>query len=196
MFEDLQSDASTFATVSIPIYVAYDTDVALPGLGSGTVSAALAPVSTVTTADPNAPSPRFAFTGEGLGGAAFTINPCSCASNTSPAVSVTRGGFSLNFGTHRYQQVVTIQNTGTSPIAGPISLVLDNLADATLANQTGVTVCAASGPPYIAPTSPYITVNAGNALAPGASSSVVLQFTPLNSGGIFYSARVVGAGHP
>ncbi len=77
VFEDLQSDPSTFATVNIPFYVAYDSSVALPGLATATVTASLAPYSLTTMADGTSPVPRFAFTGEGLGGAAFTINPCS-----------------------------------------------------------------------------------------------------------------------
>ena len=197
VFEDLQSDPATFATVNIPFYVAYDVGVALPGLSTATVTATLAPYSVITTADPIAPLPRFAFTGEGLGGPAFTINPCSCASNTNPAVAVIRGGFFFNFANGRFQQQVTIRNTGNTSIAGPISLALDNLSgNATLANGTSFTLCATSGPPYIPPFSPYITVNSGNALAPGASTSVVLQFTHTGSAGIIYSPRVVGAGHP
>jgi len=121
------------------------------------------------------------------GQTAFTINPCACATDMSAPIAVTRGGFSFNFGRGRFQQKVTIQNTGTNSIAGPISLALDNLSsNATLANGAGVTSCAApSG-------SPYIAVVAGGVLAPGASASVVLQFTRTGSAGITYNTRVLG----
>jgi hypothetical protein len=187
VFEDIQSDPNTFATVTVPIYVAYDATSGLPVLGSGTVSAALAPVSVVTTADAAAPVPRFAVSADLTGQTAFTINPCSCASNMSAPITVTRGGFFLNFGTGRFQQNVTIKNTGNNSIAGPISLALDNLsANAALANAAGVTSCASPAG------SPYIAVNVGSALAPGASASVVLQFTHTGSAGISYNTRMLG----
>jgi hypothetical protein len=117
---------------------------------------------------------------------AFTINACACASDMSAPVTVTRGGFSFNFGNGRFQQKVTIQNTGANSIAGPISLALDNLsANATLANANGLTSCAAPS------ASPYIAVVAGSGLAPGASASVVLQFTRAGSAGITYNTRVL-----
>jgi hypothetical protein len=186
VFEDLQSDPNTFAQVNVPIYVAYDATSGLPALGSGTVSAAIAPISVATISDAGSPLPRFAFPGSG-GQTAFIINPCACASNMSAPIAVTRGGFFLNFGNGRFQQKVTIQNTGTNSIAGPISLALDNLSsNATLANGAGVTSCAApSG-------SPYIAVVAGGVLAPGASAGVVLQFTRTGSAGITYNSRVLG----
>jgi hypothetical protein len=186
VFESLQSDPNTFATVNVPIYVAYDATSGLPTLGSGTVSAALAPFSLVTNSDASSPLPRFAFTAP-AGQTAFTINPCSCASNMSAPITVTRGGFFFNFGTGHFQQNVTIKNTGNNSIAGPISMALDNLSgNAALANAAGVTSCAApSG-------SPYIAVNAGSALAPGASASVVLQFTHTGSAGITYNTRMLG----
>jgi hypothetical protein len=186
VFESLESDPNTFAQVNVPIYVAYDATSGLPALGSGTVSAAIAPISSVTIADASSPVPRFAFTAP-AGQTAFTINPCACATDMSAPITVTRSGFFFNFGSGRFQQNVMIRNTGTNSIAGPISLTLDNLsANAALANATGVTSCAApSG-------SPYIAVVAGGVLAPGASASVVLQFTRTGSAGITYNTRVLG----
>jgi hypothetical protein len=186
VFESLQSDPNTFVTVNVPIYVAYDATSGLPALGSGTVSAAIGPVSLVTNADASSPVPRFAIPAPG-GQTAFIINPCACATDMSASITVTRGGFFFNFGTGRFQQNVTIRNTGTNSIAGPISIALDNLsANATLANSAGVTSCAApSG-------SPYIAVTTGGVLAPGASASVVLQFTRTGSAGITYNTRVLG----
>src|SRR5262249_25164589 len=71
-------------------------------------------------------------------------------------------------------------------VAGPIYLVLDSLsANTSLTNKTGTT---ANNPPA----SPYITVQTGS-LAPGAATSVVLQFAAPTSGGITYSARTLSA---
>jgi hypothetical protein len=73
-YEVIQSDPTTFATVNIPIYAAYDATSALPALGTGVIFANLAPLSSVITADTIAPIPRFASTGSALN--AFSIIAC------------------------------------------------------------------------------------------------------------------------
>ncbi|MGA2261459.1 MAG: hypothetical protein ABSH28_08485 [Acidobacteriota bacterium] len=113
-----------------------------------------------------------------------TLTP-ACATDVSRSVSVTRSGYVFNFGTQRFYQTVTLKNTSSSTINGPISLVLDSLSsNASLYNTSGATSCAAPlGSTYI------IASAAG--LAPGASVSVSLQFTDPTKATITYSTRVL-----
>lgn len=116
----------------------------------------------------------------------------TCADNVSAQVSVTRGGFRLNYTAQRYVQSVVLKNTGGSAVAGPVSLVLDSLsANAALFNKTGVTGCAAPlGSAYV-----NANVGADNALTPGETATVVLEFTNPTNRGITYNTRVLaGAG--
>jgi hypothetical protein len=112
-----------------------------------------------------------------------------CATDVSSSVSVTRSGYSYNFITKRFVQSITLKNNSGSPIAGPISLVLDGLTvNATLFNSAGTTGCAVPlGSPYVSTTGP---------LAPGASVSVVLQFTDVTRTGFSYSTRVLAGAQP
>jgi hypothetical protein len=89
--------------------------------------------------------------------------------------------------TNTFAQQLTIQNTTSETIPGPIVVALDNLsANATLANKTGV---VANYPPL---GGPYIAVPGTAAgLAPGASAGVVLQFANPTSGAITYTSRVL-----
>jgi pimeloyl-ACP methyl ester carboxylesterase len=117
-----------------------------------------------------------------------------CASDSSAQVSVTRGGFRFNRLTGHFMQMVTLKNTGASPIQGPVSLVLDNLSsNAKLSNQMGVTTCAAPLG------SSYIDVNVGsdNVLSANESATVALEFTNSSSTqGISYNTRVLtGSGN-
>lgn len=106
--------------------------------------------------------------------------------DVSSQVSIIRGGYSYNRSLGRFVQTVTLKNTGSSAISGPVSLVLDSLsANATLANQSGVTsVVTPAG-------SPYINVTLGGGLAPGVSASVVLQFADPKMAAITYNTRVL-----
>ena len=113
----------------------------------------------------------------------------ACASDLSSKVQITRSGFGYNFATQRFVQTVTLKNTSANAIVGPLSLVLDALsANATLANASGTTACAApSG-------SPFVTL-AGD-LAAGAGTSVVLQFANPSKTGITYTTRVLAGSAP
>ncbi len=110
----------------------------------------------------------------------------ACAKDISGSLRVTRSGFTLNFGTQRFQQTIKLTNTGTSSITGPISVALDSLpAGVSLFNKAGITICSPGGSPFI---------NAGfTSLAAGASFSVVLQFTDPSNAAITYTTRVLGA---
>jgi YVTN family beta-propeller protein len=114
-------------------------------------------------------------------------NTPACATNVSAQASVARGGFRRNSATGRYVQQVTLTNTGTGPISGSVSLVVDNLSsNATLFNKSGDSGCAT-------PVGPYVNVAVGpdNVLSPGESATVVLEFTNPSNQSIAYSTRVL-----
>lgn len=75
----------------------------------------------------------------------------SAATDVTSQVNVVKGGYRYSPAAKEYVQIDTITNTGSAPIAGPISLVLDNLTKtAVLAYAYPVTANAApSGSPYI-----------------------------------------------
>ncbi|MEO7717704.1 MAG: Ig-like domain-containing protein [Capsulimonas sp.] len=106
----------------------------------------------------------------------------SAATNVTPQITVTRGGYVYIRATGHYRQSITLTNTGGA-LSDPLSLVLDSLTGAMLTNATGTTAATTpSGSPYI------------NALglAAGASVVVVLEFSNQPSG---YTTRVLaGAG--
>jgi hypothetical protein len=108
-----------------------------------------------------------------------TINPIV---NISSRVSVTQAGFSRNHSTGLWSSTMTITNTGSTPINGPIQVELTSLSsNATMTDFTGTF----NG-------SPYITVSSG-ALAAGASASVTIQFQNPSNGSItFTPVTVVG----
>lgn len=109
------------------------------------------------------------------------ITQLAAALDVSSSVSVTPGGFSYRRNTGHYFQQVTLTNIGSSTITGPLSLVIDNLAGATLASPGGLTQFAAPV------SSPYVSASAVD-LAPGATVSVVLDFTAQPSG---YTTRIL-----
>lgn len=110
----------------------------------------------------------------------------ACALDISGSVHVAHSGIAFNFTTHRFMQTLTLTNTSTSPIAGPVSIALDSLPTSiSLFNKAGLTACAPIGSPYM---------NAGFvSLAPGASYPVSLQFTDPSNTAITYNTRVLGA---
>ena len=115
-----------------------------------------------------------------------------CATDVSNAIVVKRGGYAFNFTTRLYSQRITLTNTSSTPIYGPISLVLDNLTltgpNDGLYNLSGKTSCTApQGSPYI-----DTTVNSSAAgLAPNATVTLVLQFSNAFKTGIGYTPRVL-----
>jgi hypothetical protein len=107
-----------------------------------------------------------------------------------PALTVVRGGYVLNRRTNKITQNVSVQNTGTSAVVGPIYLVLDTLSvNTALTNSAGVT---ANTPPL---GSPYVLTSSG-ILAAGASVSFSLEFAVPASGGITYTTRVLAGATP
>lgn len=167
----------------VPIYVAY-----LAGVPAASVNVVLgfAPVSDMDGADAFNPVPRFKQVWNPV--PAFTIEACAaCAENVSGRVAFTRSGLRLNRTTNRFMQTITIQNTSAAPISGPLALALDSLsANATVYSPAGATQCAT-------PVSPYVNVNAGadNALTPGESVIVGVEFLNPTMRGITYTTRVL-----
>jgi hypothetical protein len=107
-----------------------------------------------------------------------------CATDVSNRVQVTRSGYGYNFTTGRFVQTVTLKNTGSTIIRGPIGLVVDSLSsNATLYNANGTTTCA---PPIGSS-----FANWASDLAPAASAALVLQFTNPTRAAITYATRVL-----
>lgn len=102
----------------------------------------------------------------------------------STQIEITRGVFLFQRSTNTYTQTLTLKNTGSSAITGPISVILSNLTGGTLQNATGTTSA------ILAAGRPYINVLAAN-LPPGASTTVTLSFTRTGAAGITYSTQVV-----
>ena len=100
-------------------------------------------------------------------------------------LSVARTGYIRDRRTGQWGQQWTLTNTGTTRLAGPVFVILDNLSsNATLVNATGVTNNPPAG-------SVYLTVpGTAGGLDPGASASVVLLFSDPISQGISYLPRV------
>ena len=123
---------------------------------------------------------------DGIGDACDS-GPPACAAAVSAQVRVTRGGFRRNSTTGHFVQQVTLQNIGSTPIPGPVSLVLDSLStNATLVGATGTTSCAT-------PVSAYLNVNVGadNVLTAGETAPAVLEFINPTAAGITYTTRVL-----
>jgi hypothetical protein len=93
--------------------------------------------------------------------------------------------------TKMYSQRATVTNSGSSSVAGPLSLVLSGLAPGvTLSDRNGSTVC------FAPPNSPYINLNlpASNRLGVGKSAQTVLQFSDPSNTGISFTSEVAGPG--
>ena len=121
-----------------------------------------------------------------------TIAPGACATDISATVTVsTQGSIKLNRKTGRYTQSVTLKN-GDSAVSGPVSFVLDSLANAALFNATGTTACAApSGSPYI-----NVGIGADSVFSPRERATVTLEFTNPAGQPVTYTTRVLaGAGN-
>ncbi len=102
-------------------------------------------------------------------------------------VTVTRGGFVLDRRTGNFLQLVTLTNTGATPVSGTVAIALDSLsANATLTSAAGATA------------SPLALVNVGadNILSPGESATVTLQFNNPTRAAITYTPRVLGGVTP
>lgn len=116
-----------------------------------------------------------------------------CATDVSSQASVVRSGFRFNYRTGHFFEEVSILNTSSSAVAGPLSLVLDSLsANARLVNSSGSTSCAApSGSPLLA-----IPIGPDNQLVPGETVRLALEFTDPSYQTISYTTRVLMGSNP
>lgn len=93
----------------------------------------------------------------------------------------------------RFQQTITIGNTGTEPIPGPLLLTLDSVpSEVRWVNHGGVTE---NVPPR---GSDYTSLDlaSGIALAPGESASLVLEFDALDASEITFRPRITQSQWP
>jgi hypothetical protein len=151
--------------------------------GSGSASFSFSPASavatglniTATATDPDGNTSEFS--------APATVR--SGPINVTSDVSVKPGGFVYNRTTRQFTQTLTITNTSGAAIAGPIELVLLNLKNATLVNQTGVT----QG-------NPYITVLSSGSLGIGQSLTITLVFADPTLATITYTPEFLSGPIP
>ena len=101
------------------------------------------------------------------------------------SIKVSLGGLVYNRTTRQFTQTLTITNISGAAIAGPIELVLLNLNNATLVNQTGVT----QG-------SPYITVLSSGSLGVGQSVTIALVFADPTLATITYTPEFLAGPIP
>ncbi|MEJ6000420.1 CehA/McbA family metallohydrolase [Paucibacter soli] len=101
------------------------------------------------------------------------------AIDVSSAVRVQSSGLVLNRATQRFNGTVTLTNTGSEALAGPLQLQLDGL-------PAGVSLFNASGSHD---GSPYLTATTGK-LAVGASVSVPVSFGNPNKIAIGYGSKI------
>ena len=127
---------------------------------------------TATATDPNGNTSEFS--------AAVTVQ-----ANVTDDLSVKSGGFIFNRAARRFSQTLTITNISGAAITGPIELVLLNLKNATLVNETGVT----QG-------NPYITVVSSGSLGVGQSLTITLIFADPTLATITYTPEFLAGPIP
>jgi hypothetical protein len=117
----------------------------------------------------------------------ITVPDAPTVTDVSSRVAVTRSGFTFNRATGTFFQTLTIRNTSSTAITGPISLVLEGLpAGVRLVNASGTTQNVGQ------PGSPYVDLlGPDGVLAPGATLTVVLEFDNPRKVGITYTTRVL-----
>jgi hypothetical protein len=175
-------------TASFAGFVNGDTPASLGGsLACATTATQSSVVGTYPITCSGLSSPNYAIT---YVAGQLTITPPLCVASATPAISITRSGFSYSVISKRFAQTLTLTNTSGSALTGPIYVVLDSLSsNAGLYNSGGSTGCAAPlGNPY---------VSVAGTLNAGASTTLVLQFTDPANSAISYTTRVLsGAGQP
>ena len=116
---------------------------------------------------------------------------CNCEAAQS-SLTVTRGPQRLvNSAQQQFLQTITVTNTGSSAVAAPINVVIENLpATATVSNSNGATGCTSPG-------SAFMTVLENGSLPARASVSVQVQIRDTQNSSLAYSTAVMaGAGAP
>jgi hypothetical protein len=97
--------------------------------------------------------------------------------------AITRSGFVLNRTTNTFDQSVTLKNTSSAAVPGPIAAVLSGLpSTVTLANKIGQT---SDGKPYVNPMSP------GSLLQSGSTLSFALKFANPQRVAVTYTLQIL-----
>lgn len=121
--------------------------------------------------------------------AALTVSTCQASPTENIAVS--SGQIVAYPGLKLYAQQISLKNTGSAPIAGPVFFILEDLPSGVgLVNRSGLTACFAPvGSPYV------VALPAGSLLAPNTSLVRALWFTdPLGSKIAYTPLTVRGLG--
>ncbi|MBD8531251.1 MULTISPECIES: ExeM/NucH family extracellular endonuclease [unclassified Massilia] len=109
-----------------------------------------------------------------------SLNLAGSTVDVTAAAKVVKSGFTQNRVTGKFTGTVTITNTGSTPMTGPLHLVLQGLtAGVTLDGKSGETGGA-----------PYLTLPGGS-LAAGASVTVTTTFTNPSRTGFGYTAKLI-----
>lgn len=109
-----------------------------------------------------------------------SLNLAPSYSDVTASAKIARSGITLNRISGKYSGTVTITNTGSAALTGPLHLVLQGLPG-------GVSLDGKSGEQGGAP---YLTLPSAS-LAPGASVTVTTTFTNPSKAGIGYTAKLV-----
>ena len=108
----------------------------------------------------------------------LTLPAYIAPTDVTSQVTALGSGLTYNRATQIYSGTITVANKSALTIAGPIEVLLTNLsAGVTLTNSAGTS----SGSPYVATSGP---------LAPGASVTLVVQFTATGNARIGYTSKV------
>jgi Right handed beta helix region len=134
------------------------------------------------TATANSVAGSYAVTATTTGitsSASFSLtNSPSGPVNVTSDLSVQFGGLVYNRASRQFTQTLTVTNVSSGALAGPIELVLLDLKNASLVNESGVT----QG-------NPYITILTSGSLGAGQSLSITLVFSDPTLAGISYTAE-------
>jgi PKD repeat protein len=115
-----------------------------------------------------------------------------CPADVSDSVTIVRANAKFDAATRHTTQKLTITNRGTTPIAGPVYLVIDGLPFSTsLVNAIGMTVC-------VEPLGrPFLKLDLAAELAPGAHTTVTLDvLNPLRAKVTYRAVVCAGSGTP
>jgi hypothetical protein len=115
--------------------------------------------------------------------------PRSCGSDETPNVEMFDSGFLPTIFWPITLQVVALRNRTATPIAGPLTFVMDNLQSAVSIGSSQITRCLSpEGDPVM-----LVPVGNDNALNPNETTLFALWFFPTRLAAITYTPRVLGA---
>jgi len=118
---------------------------------------------------------------------ALTISTCRAYVTDTIAVSSSKIVYDSSL--QLYVQEVTLTNTGTAAVAGPLFFILEDLPSAvTLANKSAATACFAPiGSRYL------VAFPEGSSLAPNTAAVIKLAFSDPSGAAITYTPLVAGS---